>query len=130
MGDHEVMDADLVISFRCFVNGSPAALSCARGQKDRHRISDGPFKYMKSNWGFEDIGDDKCKIHFFVDFEFKNAILQKIIGVVFNEGDAAGGARIRETRRCAIWRGGIAPPETTRPQEGAFGVFVRFGLAA
>jgi coenzyme Q-binding protein COQ10 len=24
-------------------------------------------------------------VHFFVDFEFKNMILQKVIGVVFNE---------------------------------------------
>jgi coenzyme Q-binding protein COQ10 len=26
-----------------------------------------------------------CEVEFHVDFEFRNAILQKIIGVVFNE---------------------------------------------
>jgi coenzyme Q-binding protein COQ10 len=40
---------------------------------------------MKSNWHFEDAGQGTCKVHFFVDFEFKNVVLQKIIGVVFNE---------------------------------------------
>ena len=39
---------------------------------------------MKSNWTFADI-EGGCEVHFFVDFEFRNAILQKIIGVVFNE---------------------------------------------
>jgi coenzyme Q-binding protein COQ10 len=39
---------------------------------------------MKSNWAFEDTPTG-CIVIFFVDFEFKNAILQGIIGLVFNE---------------------------------------------
>jgi len=39
---------------------------------------------MKSNWAFVDT-EAGCDVSFFVDFEFKNAILQGIIGVVFNE---------------------------------------------
>jgi coenzyme Q-binding protein COQ10 len=46
---------------------------------------DGPFKYMKSYWEFTDREDGGCDVSFFVDFEFKNAVLQGIIGVVFNE---------------------------------------------
>ena len=55
---------------------------------DTHKIDteylDGPFRYMKSNWKFCDV-DGGCEVFFFVDFEFRNAILQGIIGVVFNE---------------------------------------------
>ena len=39
---------------------------------------------MLSNWRFEDAPQG-CKVHFHVDFEFRNRILQGIIGVVFNE---------------------------------------------
>ena len=39
---------------------------------------------MKSNWVFCDT-DDGCQVEFFVEFEFKSAILQRVIGVVFNE---------------------------------------------
>ena len=46
---------------------------------------DGPFKYMRSNWSFADRQEGGCEVTFFVDFEFRNAILQKIIGVVFDE---------------------------------------------
>ena len=85
-GDHEVMDADLVISFKVFRERfTSRVVLWPETKKIDTEYLDGPFKYMKSNWGFEDIGDSRCKIHFFVDFEFKNAILQKIIGVVFNE---------------------------------------------
>ena len=84
-GDHRVMEADLVISFKVFRERFTSRVVLWPDEKkiDTEYL-DGPFKYMKSNWHFVDSLDG-CQVHFFVDFEFKNAILQKIIGVVFNE---------------------------------------------
>lgn len=81
----EVMEADLVISFKVFREkfGSRVTLFPDQMKVDTEYL-DGPFKYMKSNWAFADA-DGGCDVAFFVDFEFKNAILQGIIGVVFNE---------------------------------------------
>ncbi|MCO8145943.1 type II toxin-antitoxin system RatA family toxin [Rhodovulum tesquicola] len=85
-GDHELMEADLVISFKVFRErfGSRVTL-----WPSLHRIDtvylDGPFKYLKSYWHFEEIAEGRCKVEFFVDFEFKNRVLQGVIGVVFNE---------------------------------------------
>ena len=84
-GESEIFDVDLVISFKVFREkfGSRVTL-----WENMHKIDteylDGPFKYMQSNWSFSDT-DEGCDVEFFVDFEFKNAILQRIIGVVFNE---------------------------------------------
>ena len=80
-----VLDADLIISFKVFRErfGSRVTLFPDHMKIDSEYL-DGPFKYMKSNWAFEDT-DDGCNVIFFVDFEFKNAILQGIIGLVFNE---------------------------------------------
>lgn len=85
MGDHEVMEADLVISFKVFRErfGSRVVLRPERHEIDTEYI-DGPFRYMKSTWAFRDAGGG-CEVTFFVDFEFRTPILQKIIGVVFNE---------------------------------------------
>ncbi len=84
-GDHRVMDADLVISFKVFRERfTSRVVLWPEDMKIDTEYLDGPFKKMISNWAFEDI-EGGCKVHFFVDFEFKNAILQKIIGVVFNE---------------------------------------------
>ncbi len=84
--DSEVMEADLVISFKVFRERFGSRVTLFLGQKriDTEYL-DGPFKYMKSDWQFEDATNGGCNISFHVDFEFKNAILQGIIGVVFNE---------------------------------------------
>jgi coenzyme Q-binding protein COQ10 len=84
-GEAEVMLADLVISFKVFRErfGSRVVLHPATRQIDTEYL-DGPFKYMKSNWAFADTSTG-CDVQFHVDFEFRNAILQKVIGVVFNE---------------------------------------------
>ena len=46
---------------------------------------DGPFKYLNNHWKFN--ADDKggCVLDFYVDFEFKSRILQKVIELLFGE---------------------------------------------
>ncbi|MBU2890923.1 MULTISPECIES: type II toxin-antitoxin system RatA family toxin [Celeribacter] len=86
MGDHELMLADLVISFKVFREkfGSRVKLYPEERRIDTEYL-DGPFRYMKSWWKFTPAEDGGCDIEFFVDFEFKNAILQGVIGMVFND---------------------------------------------
>jgi coenzyme Q-binding protein COQ10 len=85
-GEAQVLEADLVISFKVFRErfGSRVTLHAEDRRIDTEYL-DGPFKYMKSDWQFADAADGGCNISVHVDFEFKNAILQGIIGVVFNE---------------------------------------------
>ena len=84
-GEHWVMDADLVISFKVFRERfTSRVVLWPDARKIDTEYLDGPFKKMISNWAFEDV-EGGCNVHFFVDFEFKNVILQGIIGVVFGE---------------------------------------------
>ena len=82
----EVLEADLVISFKVFREkfGSRVTLWPTLHRVDTEYL-DGPFKYLKSWWQFKDRADGGCEVEFFVDFEFKNAILQGVIGIVFDE---------------------------------------------
>lgn len=86
----EVMEADLVISFKVFRErfGSRVTLLPGPDEAGRSKILteyiDGPFKHLKSVWSFRDL-DQGCEVAFEVDFEFRNAILAGIIGLVFNE---------------------------------------------
>ena len=84
-GASSVMEADLVVSFKVFRErfGSCVVLHPDDMKIDTEYL-DGPFRYMKSNWAFRDT-EQGCEVEFFVDFEFKNMVLQGIIGVVFNE---------------------------------------------
>lgn len=84
-GAAEVMLADLVISFKVFREKFGSRVTLFEGEKSIDtEYLDGPFKYLKSTWKFKDV-EGGCEVDFFVDFEFKNAILQGVIGVVFNE---------------------------------------------
>lgn len=82
----EMMEADLVISFKVFRErfASRVMLYPAARRIDTEYL-DGPFRHMKSTWGFKDRDGGGCDVEFFVDFEFRNAILQGIIGMVFND---------------------------------------------
>jgi ribosome-associated toxin RatA of RatAB toxin-antitoxin module len=45
---------------------------------------DGPFKHFSGQWLFIPLRDDACKIDFKLHWEFKSAILDKVIGPVFS----------------------------------------------
>ncbi len=84
-GDHKVMLADLVVSFKVFREkfGSKVLLWPERKQIDTAYI-DGPFRHLESTWRFKDV-EGGCEVSFDVDFEFKNRILQGAAGMFFNE---------------------------------------------
>lgn len=81
----EVMEADLVISFKVFRErfGSRVVLVPAEGRIETDYL-DGPFRYLHSTWHVTPA-EGGCDVSFSVDFEFRNAILQGVIGVVFDE---------------------------------------------
>lgn len=84
-GNHEVMLADLVISFKVFREkfGSRVTLWPEKMQIDTAYI-DGPFKYLESTWRFAPA-EGGCDVQFEVDFEFRNRLLQGAAGMFFNE---------------------------------------------
>jgi len=83
--DHEVMLADLIVSFKVFREtfGSKVTLWPALQKIDTAYI-DGPFKHMDSCWAFRDV-EGGVEVSFDVDFEFKNRLLQGAAGMFFNE---------------------------------------------
>ena len=97
----EVVEADLVISFKVFREkfGSRVTLH------PQHRIEteylDGPIRHLKSVWQFRAVPGG-CEVEFEVDFEFRNPILQAVIGVVFNEAMQRV-VRAFETRAASLY---------------------------
>lgn len=84
-GESSVMLADLVISFKVFRErfGSRVVLHPSAKKIDTEYL-DGPFKHMVSNWAFEDV-EGGCNVHFHVDFEFRNKLLQSTATIFFND---------------------------------------------
>lgn len=84
-GAKQVMLADLVISFKVFREtfGSRVTLWPDDKKIDTEYL-DGPFRYLESQWNFKDIAGG-CEVSFYVDFEFRNRLLQGAAGMFFNE---------------------------------------------
>ena len=85
-GEGEVIEADLVVSFKVDRErfGSRVTLRPAARRIDVEYL-EGPFRYLQNHWRFEPRGPEESEVDFFVDFEFRSAILQKLIGIVFHE---------------------------------------------
>lgn len=84
-GGSLVMEADLVISFKLFRERfrSRVVLWPEAKRIDTEYL-EGPFRHMRSNWVFRDV-EGGCEVEFFVDFEFRNRLLQSAAGLFFYE---------------------------------------------
>ena len=49
---------------------------------------DGPFRNLHNHWRFKDLAEGGSTIHFKIDFEFRNFLLQKVAMQVFDRAFA------------------------------------------
>ncbi|MDQ6990439.1 MAG: type II toxin-antitoxin system RatA family toxin [Mariprofundaceae bacterium] len=47
------------------------------------KLVDGPFRFLESFWSFEQISDVSCKVHFSIEFKFKNPLLAVVATPIF-----------------------------------------------
>lgn len=81
----KIITADMIIGFKVFREKFTTRVSLDPKVRIDVEYLNGPFKYLNNHWIFRPVGDQACEIDFYVDFEFKSVLLQKAIGVVFNE---------------------------------------------
>lgn len=76
--------ADLMIGYKMVRETFTSRVRLSPPDRIDVRYEDGPFRYLNNHWVFEPA-DGGCTIDFYVDFEFKSRMLQKIVSVIFNE---------------------------------------------
>lgn len=79
------MFCDMVIGFKMIKEKYTSEVTLEENKKVMIVYKNGPFKYLNSHWIFIEQEDGSCVIDFYVDFEFRSALLQKLMGAVFNE---------------------------------------------
>jgi coenzyme Q-binding protein COQ10 len=80
----DLIVADLVIGFSMFRERFTSRVRLDPPHRIDVAYSEGPFRYLNNHWIFEKVPGG-CRIDFFVDFEFKSKILQRVIEVLFGE---------------------------------------------
>ncbi|GJL94946.1 MAG: ubiquinone-binding protein [Hyphococcus sp.] len=78
--------SEMVVAYKVFRERfkSEVTLSPEANQIDAHYV-DGPFQHLRNQWRFEDLPDGGSIVHFLIDFEFKNVILQAAAQSVFEK---------------------------------------------
>ena len=77
--------ADMVIGYKVFRERFVSEVTLDRPRRLDVIYREGPFRYLSNHWIFEPAAGGACEIDFYVDFEFHSKLMQKMIGVVFNE---------------------------------------------
>jgi len=80
-----VVYADLIIGFKMIRERFTSRVTLSPPDRIDVSYTEGPFSYLNNHWIFNPTENGGCLIDFYVDFEFKSKMLQKIIGVLFNE---------------------------------------------
>jgi coenzyme Q-binding protein COQ10 len=77
--------ADLVIGYKMVRERFTSRVTALRPDHIHVEYLSGPMKYLSNHWRFLPEPDGGCMIDFFVEFEFKNPIIRKLMEVFFNE---------------------------------------------
>lgn len=80
-----VFYADLVIGYKMVRERFGSRVTTLRPDHIHVEYLSGPMKHLSNHWRFIPQPDGTCLIDFYVDFEFRNPVLQKMIAVFFGE---------------------------------------------
>ncbi len=83
--DGKVFYADLIIGYKMVQEKFSSRVTLDRPKHIHVEYLSGPMKYLSNHWRFIDNNDGTTTIDFFVEFEFKNPLLRRLMGVFFNE---------------------------------------------
>lgn len=77
--------ADLIIGYKLMREKFTSKVTVQKPDHIHVEYLKGPMKHLSNHWRFIAQPDGSCLVDFYVDFEFKNPVLQKLMGVFFNE---------------------------------------------
>ena len=83
--DGDVFFADIIVAFKVFRERFTSRVRLIPKTGVDVEYIDGPFRYLNNHWRFEASEEGGCIVDFYVDFEFRSRVLQKLIGLLFEE---------------------------------------------
>jgi coenzyme Q-binding protein COQ10 len=78
--------ADLIIGYKMVREKFSSRVTALKPDHIHVEYLEGPMKYLSNHWRFiENDNGKSCTIDFYVEFEFKNPILQNLISTFFEK---------------------------------------------
>ncbi len=88
---YDELEAELVIGYKALRERFISRVQLYPHTRINVQYHDGPFKYLNNHWLFEPAKQDGkagCMIDFYVDFAFRNPLLQSMIQAIFSKAVA------------------------------------------
>lgn len=82
--DGDVLHADVMVGFKMLRERFSSKVTLARPGRIDVEYVDGPFRYLRNQWVFEER-DGGCLVDFFIDFEFRSRLLRRLMQPLFYE---------------------------------------------
>ena len=82
--DRDVFDAEVLVGFRFIRERYSSRVTLARPETIDVNYTSGPFRHLVNNWRFKAVPEG-CDVEFFIEFEFRSQMLQRLIGALFHE---------------------------------------------
>lgn len=86
-GERHDFIADLVIHYKAFnehYRSRVLGVTNEKGAEVKVELVQGPFKHLHNVWVLERY-ENKAKIRFFIDFQFKSGLLEVLLGAFFEK---------------------------------------------
>ncbi len=77
--------AELIIGFSLLRESFGSRVDLDRPRRIDVTYTKGPMRYLDNHWIFRPVGEGQCEIDFFVDFEFRSRLVQRLMEVLFSE---------------------------------------------
>lgn len=83
-GEAGQMLADMAVGFKMLQERYTSRITFERPSHIHVTDVGGPFKTLETDWRFTPTAEG-CEVDFQIDFAFSSALLEKVMGAVFNE---------------------------------------------
>lgn len=80
-----VIVADMTVAYKVFKETFTSRVTLdPKARQIVVTYLDGPFKKMENRWSFEDLGEGRSVVEFFIDYEFRSRTLASLMGAMFD----------------------------------------------
>ncbi len=83
--DAEIVVAEMEVGYKAIRERFTSRVTLDRaGRRINVEYVDGPFSHLENVWRFSDAEDGKCRIEFYIAYEFRNRMLATLMGSMFD----------------------------------------------
>ena len=82
--ERDSFDAEVLVGFKMIRERYSSRVKLERPERIEVIYTSGPFRHLANVWRFEPV-QEGCAVDFYIEFEFRSAILQRLIGSLFHE---------------------------------------------